>query len=615
MVVVTDENKDLIPQERVENLESDFDAVNQTASNNFNTLDNKINTNVNTINNKITSNVNTLNTKIDTNVNTINKTISDLESYMEEKLNNVFPLFYTTWSDHILNQSCWLRADTFSAHSGNTYSTAYNHLVNDLKTATKKTTVREWKSNNVTLNGEIDVQKNIITRFYGNTNYITHNAPNPTTSMDYVVKWHTPASYSNYDVISSTIQYDGIIWRLGTSGQSTIWASTNGTSWNLASSWNANLTIPYNTDVWFRITWDGATYKFGISIDNVTWQWGNTLASTAGLAFGGVHNIGGCSWESYPFINGICDLTGCYLNVNGSRVWTGCNYYSQLTYYDSTDGHKIVLNDQESVLNELYNRKGVAWYYVLNQTNKTFKLPRTKYGFVGVRDSGGTFVDESLPNVKGTFYNTNIVQYQNGNESGHNKTTGAFTAEKNNTGTSGGAWNNDKGGIYKLDASRVSDAYKDNASVQQKSTQMYLYFYIGYLNVEINESTISSLLESINSKLDKTDLVETPAILVETYRNGNNWYRLYSDGFIEQGGIYDYGSLVKDWAAVSITYPKPFLNTVYTLTTQAARNDGASGSINNQSFVIKFTNTYFTSEVYGDGTSQYLWWEAKGYIS
>ena len=138
MVVVTDENKDLIPQERVENLESDFDAVNQTASNNFNTLDNKINTNVNTINNKITTNVNTLNTKIDTNVNTINKTISDLESYMEEKLNNVFPLFYTTWSDHILNQSCWLRADTFSAHSGNTYSTAYNHLVNDLKTATKK---------------------------------------------------------------------------------------------------------------------------------------------------------------------------------------------------------------------------------------------------------------------------------------------------------------------------------------------------------------------------------------------------------------------------------------------------------------------------------------------
>lgn len=608
MVVVTDENKDLIPQERVENLESDFDAVNQTASNNFNTLNTKINTNTDT-----------LNTKIDTNVSSINKTISDLETYLEEKINNVFPLFYTTWSDHILNQSCWLRADTFSSHSGDTYKSAYNHLNNDLKTATKKTTDKEWKQNNVSMVGKMINDHNIISGFYSNTNYVTHYAKKPTKSLDYVIKTHTPTSFANYSIFYSNLIYKGIVWRIASSGASTIWASSNGTSWNVASSFNPNLTIPVNSDIWFRVQWDGATYKFSISVDGKTWQVGTTIAHTVGLAFdSNIHNIGGSSWESaYPWYLGTVDLSQCYMDVDGSRVWSGCSYYDQLTYYEASDGHKIVLNDQETILNDIYNREGVAWYYVLNQSNKTFRLPRTKYGFVGIRDSAGKFVDETLPNIKGTITNHGTVDYTSSYGLHYTfKNKSALYADGLVTNGFSHASNYSQNmQNINIDASRVSDAYQDGASVQQKSTQMYLYFYIGYMDIEISEQTVNELLESINSKVDKTDLVETPAILVETYRSGNNWYRLYSDGFIEQGGMYDYGSLVKDWNAVTITYPKPFLNTVYTLTTQASRNDGTTGSINNQSFVTKFTTTSFTSEVYGDGTSQFLWWEAKGYIS
>ena len=592
MVVVTDENKDLIPQERVENLESDFDAVNQTASNNFNTLD----------------------TKIDTNVNAINKTISDLESYMEEKLNNVFPLFYTTWSDHILNQSCWLRADTFSAHSGDTYSSAYNHLVNDLKTATKKTTVREWKSNNISIIGNNIINDHgKISGFYSNTNYVSHVAQVPTKSMDYVLKTRTPPSFANYTIFYSNLGYKGLVWRIASSGASTIWASSNGTSWNVASSFNPNLTIPTNSDVWFRIQWDGATYKFSISIDGSTWQTGTTIAHTVGLAFNGVHNIGGASWETaYPWYLGTVDLNNCYLDVDGKRIWSGCNYYSQLTYYDSTDGHKIVLNDQETILNDLYNRKGVAWYYVLNQTNKTFRLPRTKYGFVGVRDSGGTFVDESLPNIKGTITNHGTVDYTSSYGLHYTfKDKSALYAD----GQVGAGFSHASGYAQNLqniniDASRVSDAYKDNASVQQKSTQMYLYFYIGHLDVEISEQIVNELLESINTKVDKTDLVETPAILVETYRNGDKWYRLWSDGWCEQGGTQT--SITQD-STTSITLIKPYNNSSYNVITQTLAS-GSNNNGNNNSGEI-YTKSSSSFIIYTYNYTKHVYWEAKGYIS
>lgn len=92
-----------------------------------------------------------------------------------------------------------------------------------------------------------------------------------------------------------------------------------------------------------------------------------------------------------------------------------------------------------------------------------------------------------------------------------------------------------------------------------------------------------------------------------------SWFDWYSDGWLEQGGVYNHGSLVKDWPAVSISYLKPFLDKTYLLNTQAGRNDGGTGGINNQSFVTKYSETGFTFEVYGDGNSQYLWWEAEGY--
>lgn len=135
----------------------------------------------------------------------------------------------------------------------------------------------------------------------------------------------------------------------------------------------------------------------------------------------------------------------------------------------------------------------------------------------------------------------------------------------------------------------------------------------------------SSKITSFNSKtafhaLDWNDLngkilndrgIRT---VVETYKNGSNWYRIWSDGWCEQGGHYDKGSLAID-TATTIQLLKAYPNIDYTLVAQSSRNDNQGGSINNQVFINHRTKTEFTARCYGDGTSQYIDWYACGYTS
>lgn len=137
-----------------------------------------------------------------------------------------------------------------------------------------------------------------------------------------------------------------------------------------------------------------------------------------------------------------------------------------ISYRLSKKGRKIALATMESKISSLYNKTGVAWFYILDKEKKQFKLPRTKWGFVGLRNAVESYIEESLPNIKG----------QDGIGFSGSQFTGAFY-----TGTWQGAWR-DTGSLHPtvfFDASRSSSTYKDNAPVQQRATEMYLYFFLG----------------------------------------------------------------------------------------------------------------------------------------
>lgn len=167
-----------------------------------------------------------------------------------------------------------------------------------------------------------------------------------------------------------------------------------------------------------------------------------------------------------------------------------------IIYQLAEDGHKICAPDQEDKVRELYEKHGVAWYYILDTENKKFKLPRTKYGFVGLRDDVGNYVNESLPNITS---NVSEAMLRSVNGTSTDLQDGALKLKYLQMATEGGSSNQAVFSI-EFDASRSSSAYQDGAPVQQRATQMYLYFYVGNTlrkKSEIDLGVLMELLETV----------------------------------------------------------------------------------------------------------------------
>lgn len=162
-----------------------------------------------------------------------------------------------------------------------------------------------------------------------------------------------------------------------------------------------------------------------------------------------------------------------------------------ITYTLADDGHKIVSDADASAVEGLYNDDGVAWYYILDLVNHRFKLPRTKYGIVGLRDTVGKYVPESVPNIKGKFssYDTNPASVDGCIEIGSSVGGNLNTQITQFT-------------VKQINASRSSSAYQDSAPVQQRATQMYLYFYVGQFTQTATEQTAGLNSELFNGKAD-----------------------------------------------------------------------------------------------------------------
>lgn len=173
-------------------------------------------------------------------------------------------------------------------------------------------------------------------------------------------------------------------------------------------------------------------------------------------------------------------------------------------YELSPNGYKIVDGKRSlnvSAVEQLFNQTGVAWYYILDRNNNRFKLPRTKYGFVGLRDSVGNYVPESLPNITGSVASATLSEGDIGAESGalyRDHINHGY--RENNSGTAGD--------LTLFDASRSSSTYQNNAPVQQRATQMYLYFYVGEYSQTAVEQTAGITSEQLNQKLDADRIQE-----------------------------------------------------------------------------------------------------------
>lgn len=219
----------------------------------------------------------------------------------------------------------------------------------------------------------------------------------------------------------------------------------------------------------------------------------------------------------------------------------------------------------------------------------------------------GDKLEEALPNITTTFVNHardyslhKAITCLDGAlriEGTHNKTSYPNIAPNDS-----GSYYNDE--TLKFDASRCSSAYKDNAHVQQEAIQ-----YPYYIQVNLTEYNHMIDVGQIQDMLNRIITMEKHCI-IDSWSDGTEWYRVYADGWCEQGG-YSTSS--------NITFFKEFGDTNYTsLATWLTPVTGSGQSLciqnkTNSSMSVQLkwaadsSVTTFTNGSYN--------WEAKGYIA
>lgn len=266
-----------------------------------------------------------------------------------------------------------------------------------------------------------------------------------------------------------------------------------------------------------------------------------------------------------------------------------------LTYRRTPTNLKIcnATSTNETELERRYNAYESTWFYLLDTTNKRFKLPRTNWGFKGIR-AGNTvpgYIQETLPNIKGS-----ITVYT---ATSNNAADGCFTVE--NTTGNGESYQIQNGRPkFILDASRSSSVYKDGAHVVERSESMYLYFYVGQFSQTATEQTAGLNAELFNSKAD----VSTPSIqatyLKTIYVNGTSGYRIWSDGYCEQWGRCSASG------SQTVSFVKKFKDANYHISFSYLGANNTTGNVMDNSIETINANSFVTRNLSRSGSIMWI---------
>lgn len=85
--------------------------------------------------------------------------------------------------------------------------------------------------------------------------------------------------------------------------------------------------------------------------------------------------------------------------------------------------------------------------------------------------------------------------------------------------------------------------------------------------------------------------------VTQTYNDGSRWYRKWSDGWLEQGGIVSAADNI--W----VQFVVPFANTNYTC--MVARNNGTSGSWTNGALLLTYNKATTGVTIQGEHQAYY----------
>lgn len=208
----------------------------------------------------------------------------------------------------------------------------------------------------------------------------------------------------------------------------------------------------------------------------------------------------------------------------------------------------------------------------------------------------GKYHESGIPNITG---------YHDGIENRCTRIDGAFY-RGTLTGVGSGDSDNDNPTIY-FDASRCNAAYGRSDTVQPESSEWMICVVVLGQATNIGSVDVSDVMSAIAIVQAEVGSIPVPkAYITKTWRSGKEWYRVWSDGFIEQGGILD--SSNAGWISKTVSLYKNFSTSSYVVSVQSAwKNADGAGSFMTAKTTTSFT-VYYTA-LYSDCAS----WYACGY--
>lgn len=225
--------------------------------------------------------------------------------------------------------------------------------------------------------------------------------------------------------------------------------------------------------------------------------------------------------------------------------------------------------------------------FVINTANTTFRLPiKVKLA------SGNRVVGNGM--TLGFTDGTNNLALKSNSTDGVEDDKALYGKSAGTTSSSAGT------GVNTAGLGITTDPTK--SGIETSSSGLKLYFYVGETIQDANVIAASQVL---------TDVANLKAhSIVETYVNGTSWYRVYSDGWCEQGGYSTSSNVI-------ITLLKTYANTNYTITLGKAFNIETNTRFPNIVSTTKTTAQFKVTGTYNNttGTDCYFYWETKGYIA
>lgn len=315
--------------------------------------------------------------------------------------------------------------------------------------------------------------------------------------------------------------------------------------------------------MWYGI--NGAD-PFYIFTKSITPQIGDTVYDRSGVAIGVVTNV----------------------NSSGRPEYNGF-YYKEPVEDTNPRGIFVTEADWQTAVTT-YGVCGKFVYTPASEnTPATVRLPKVTGFTEGTIDTEtlGDLTEAGLPSIEHT-HEYWIYSYAK-------------------TGASGTARNIVSGSTYPTPStnSPVSPIYGRSSTVQPQSIKVLYYIVMATSAKTDIQIDIDEVTTDLNGKAD-ADLSNVPnskAILTESYTSGNSWYRIYSDGWCEQGGFsFD------DVTNSTINFLKPYANTHYTVSFTSTASRLYTLNLKSTSYFI-----FNYATIAGSGTMSFLW-EAKGYI-